>query len=331
MNSPKIVVTYNGKNISEDLQPFALGLTYTDKVKGETDEISLSVEDADGRWRYTWLPVKGDKIEVSLALDGFVLPCGVFTVDEIELTGPPDVVNIKGLAVPITSSLRTKKSYAHENKKISQIAKTVADANGLTVLGTIEPDIVVEKSTQFRESDLAYLKRLGSQFGMIFSVRGETLVFTSIYRLEAGSSVATLTRAELIRYTLKDSTDKIYKAAKVAYHNPDNQTTVSGETTETVDGVGDTLEIRTRADNRGQAEAMTKAALHDANTRQQAGTITVSGNLVLVSGSNFTLTGMGRLSGVYHITGSTHNITPSGGYSTDLEVKKVAAISEDLW
>ena len=56
------------------------------------------------------------------------LKCGVFEIDEINLSGPPDVVTIRGMATGIVNSLRTKKSDAHESKTLKQIAEKVLPA-----------------------------------------------------------------------------------------------------------------------------------------------------------------------------------------------------------
>lgn len=87
----------------------------------------------------------------------------------------------------------------------------------------------------------------------------------------------------------------------------------------------DTLMLNDRVENDGQAEAVAKAGLIRANTCQQEGSITLVGDPVMVAGNNFQFTGIGKLSGKYHIAESEHSID-SAGYITTVEIKRVGFI-----
>lgn len=444
VQTPKFIVEYNGKDISADLTPHLVSLTYTDHVKGKSDEVEISLEDADARWRNEWYPQKGDTLNVQIGFVNNLVDCGEFVIDEIELQGPPDTVSIRGMASSINKSLRTRKNKAHENKTLKDIAQATCSALGLTLDdGTkIEkvkrPDISSEKariqffinkcieivrydgvrrpiaaalvaeriavdmnslkskgyttqsneiqsaittlvatqytaqdvgnfaksliaikqgldsepkeytkkssvgldkirltrSTQNRETDLEYLKRLSETYGYSFSVRGTTMHFYHLEDLEGASSVNKIDRSDLLSYSFKDKASKVYKSAKVSYHDPKTNKVIKGEhtpePTTTADGSSysdvtsdDTLEIRDRAENEQQAKAMAKAALHEHNSKTQTGSVTVIGNPLFVAGNNLDITGMGSLSGKFHIEQSTHKIDRSSGYTVDLELKRV--------
>jgi hypothetical protein len=331
-----IKVIYDGKNISADITKYLLSLTYSDKTEGESDEIQINLEDSEALWRGPWYPSKGSTLEVLIGYNDALINCGVFEIDEIELTGPPDTVSIKALATGIKGSLRTKKSFAHENKTLGQIAEAVAKSNGLTVHGSIEP-IVINRRTQHRETDLTFLRKLSNEFGYVFSIRGKNLIFTKIFDLENLKPVTTINRSQLISYSLKDKTVETYSNAKVSYQNPEEGEVVNFEVDKfhNADGIefskidtSDTLVINDKAENKQQAEAKAKAALYAANSNQQEGNLTVQGNPYLVAGNNFKLTGMGKLSGSYHIKASTHNIDKGGGYTVDLEIKRVGGATD---
>jgi phage protein D len=81
------------------------------------------------------------------------------------------------------------------------------------------------------------------------------------------------------------------------------------------------LQVRTKAENKEQADAIGKAALFNANSETRTGSLTVPGNLLLVAGSSFELTGVGRLSQKYIILSSTHDIADGGAYTTTIEFK----------
>lgn len=88
----------------------------------------------------------------------------------------------------------------------------------------------------------------------------------------------------------------------------------------------DVLEIKSRVENKQQAEAKAKSALHKTNSQECTGSMSMPGNTLIVAGNNFELTGMGTLSGINHIISSKHTIDKSGGYITTCEVKRISKI-----
>lgn len=330
---PYLKVLYNGTNITEDVSRYLTSLSYTDKVAGESDELEIELDDSDGLWRGPWYPDKGAKLEVTLGYDEQQLSCGTFELDEIELSGPGDIVRLRGLAAGVTKALRTKRSYAHEKKTLRQIAQTVANRNGLTVQGNI-PEVRFDRITQNRETDLAFLKRIGAEYGCLFSVRDNKLVFTTIYEIEERNASTELDRLDITSYSIKDKTTQTYKDAKVSYHNPKEkkvvETKYATSQEKNADGFAysqiassDTQAIYTKAETKQQAEQKAKAHLHQANSIQQEGSITLEGNPLIIAGNNFMLTGMGKLSGTWHIHESRHTISRGEGYRTEATIKRV--------
>jgi phage protein D len=328
VREPKFTVKYAGKNITDDISRYLISVRYTDAAEGESDEVEISLEDSDGLWRSTWYPTKGEKLTLTIGYTDMQIPCGTFEVDEIELSGVPDTITIRALAAPIKGALRTKNSKAYEKQTLKQIAETIAGKNGLSVTGEIE-DVRFDRVTQNRETDLGFLKRISYEYGHVFSVRDKKLIFTTIYKLEEGNPVKTIDRSELSRYSITDKTGNSYKDAKVKYHNPVDKEVVDADKTETDDKditKGDTLVMTTKAENKQQAEQKAKAALHRANSKQQEGNISLEGEPLLIAGNNFELTGMGAISGKFHVVKSVHTINRSGGYSTDADIKRVGYV-----
>lgn len=338
VKKPYVQVLYNNKNITTDISKHLLSISYTDKEEGESDEVEISLEDVDGLWRGQWYPEKGAKLNVVMGYELNTITCGDFEIDEIELAGPPDTITIKALAVGVTGKLRTKKSYAHESKTLRQIAQVVASTNGLTVTGTI-PDVRFDRVTQNRETDLAFLKRIASEFGCLFSVRGKQLIFTTVFEIEKTKPSTLIDRLDLASYSITDTSAHTYKDSKVTYHNPVSKEVVADNFkfdtitnqdnyTYTQIATNDTKVVHSKAENRQQAQLKAKASLHKSNSKQQKGRINLEGNPLIVAGNNFELTGFGRVSGVYHITESRHTIDSSGGYSTEASIKRVGYVEE---
>jgi phage protein D len=276
-------------------------------------------------WQTTWYPSTGAKIQLKIGYEELV-DCGVFEVDEIEFTANPDSVTIRAIAAPITKGLRTKKSAAFEKQTLSKIVNRVARIHSLTQLGKIN-DVTIDRITQRQETDLSFLSRLATIYGHVFSVRGATLIFDSIYELEGRNPVAILTRADILSMNVRDKITKVYKKSKTRYHNPQNGQFVSSEQEGNPES-SDDLEIWIKVEDKQQAEQVAKAKLHDKNSQKVEGTISVEGNPYVLAGNNIQLNGFGVLSGVYHIISSTHSISEQG-YSTSAQIKKVKEVAAD--
>lgn len=335
LESPKYTVLYDNKNITNDVSKYVLSITYNDKMEGESDEIDIQLEDVDGRWQNSWYPDKGSKLTVTL--EG--IKCGVFEIDEIELTGPPDVVSIRGMATGIKNTLRTKKSDAHENKTLKQIAEKVASKNNFTINGSV-PDISISRVTQNRETDLAFLKRISSDYGVVFSVRESVITFTSIYDLHKRKGSFIVDKTDLKSYSIKDKSADGVSSVKVKHTNAkkNEKVEVNLEYEKWVKEQGskypdivnkDTKVISKRTENKQQAEAKAKAAMHLSATNQFEGRISMQGNNLALAGNNFQLTGIGILSGKYNIKSSSHKLDRSGGHSVDLEIKRLQSPSKN--
>lgn len=330
----KFKIVYDGRDITQDISANVLSVSYTDNDSKEADEIDISVEDVEALWRNSWYPQKGSTISLSMGYeeDGILVDCGTFEIDEISIQGPPDTINIKAIAAGFKKGMRTKKSKSFENQTLRQIAQFVASQNGLTLVGTIA-NIKFTRVTQNREKDLSFLARIAHEYGYLFSVRDNKLIFTSVFEIEAGQPVLTIDRSELRGYSIKDKTSETYKEVSVQYHNPGDGE-VKGAKVQTLSNADnvtykqiaseDTLEVRTKAETPAQADAKAKAASHYKNSNQRTGNLSMEGSPLLVAGNNFTLTGLGELSGKYYIKKSSHRFDKGSGYTTSVEIKQIS-------
>lgn len=335
---PDFTVLYNGKDISADVSNQVLSIEYDDRATGESDELQISLEDTDGRWKNSWYPDKGATLELFIRTEGLSLKCGIFVIDEMECNGSidGDIFSIKGLAASLAKGMRSAVSRTHENKSLREIANTVAGGLGLTVQGTIR-DIRPARTNQYRETDLQFLNRLGSEYGYIFSVRGDLLVFTDYKEIEGRPASITFKREDLVKWNIKDSSHLTYKNARIRYHVPQKKKTIeystrfNGDATGEEITSGDDLEMYDRVEDEDQAEAKATWGLHNANSKMVAGEISVPGNALLLSGNNVQLQGIGRFSGIYQILDTHHSITRDSGYTTSANIKRVKLIDKSLY
>ena len=320
MYKPIFKIEYNQKDITKDVSNQVLNIEYTDYEHGQSDEITITFDDTQKLWQSSWIPSKGDSLRLYIGYESEkLLNCGVFEIDEIEFSTPPDILTVKAIATGITKSLRQNNSVAYENKTLKQIASEIAQKHSLTLVGEIE-DVRVERITQNQERDLTFLKKLAEQYGYIFKIAEGNLVFYKTEKLTGANAAKILYRTNLTRITLSEKTSKNYKAVTVSYHNPKTGKKITATAKNEKCVKGDTLKITERCENKQQALLKAKAALAKGNNTIE-GSIDMVGTPNLIAGLNVELKDLGYFSGKYHITQTRHFMDRTSGYGTSLEVK----------
>lgn len=320
MLKPIFELFYEQQNITKDVSPYVTSIEYTDVEHGESDELTISFEDSEKLWQGDWIPVKGDSLRSYLGYEGEkLLNCGVFEIDELEYNTPPDVITVKGLATGIKKPLRQKNSVGYENKTLKQIAKEIADKYGYTLVGEIE-DVRVDRITQNKERDLSFLTKLAEQYGYIFKIAENNLVFYDVQSLKGAKPIQIFYKSDLTSISLREKTSQKYKSVQVSYYDPKKKKTLTASAKNENVVKGDTLKITARCSDKKQAILKAKAALNTADSKIE-GSLELVGNPYLIAGSNIELKGIGHFSGKYHVKQARHSFDRSSGYRTNCEVE----------
>lgn len=61
-------VSYNGKRIDTKLAEYLQSFSYTDVASGESDSLSLNINDRDRKWIKSWFPSKGDTMAATIIM-----------------------------------------------------------------------------------------------------------------------------------------------------------------------------------------------------------------------------------------------------------------------
>lgn len=325
---PAFKLVYKGVDITDELAPEMISCTYTDKVHGEADEIEFTVQDKDGKWRGEWCPEHGDKVDLSIGYKGLPLTdCGSFELDEpkVRMGRGGDTMTLRGVAAPVSKSLRTSKTKGYEKQTLKQIAEKVAKEHGLTIVGK-PPDISFERVTQRRERDLEFLTRMADNYGAYFTVKGKQMIFADRSEVHERQPVFIIraTSEDYLTADLQKSASKTYSKAKLSYYDGNEKKKIEAEVEDDKVKTGDTLKIDERVENDGQAKKRAESELQKANMKKQTGTIVLVGNPLLVAGQTVTLdAGFGKWAGPYVIQQSRHYIARNGGYTTSIEIALV--------
>ncbi|GHT44448.1 hypothetical protein AGMMS49965_20090 [Bacteroidia bacterium] len=325
-----VEISIAGKNVTGDVSPMLSKITYTDKVEAESDDVTLTFEDTKAVWQSAWYPSQGDTLTVKLGNSEAMLDCGLFEIDEIELNLSPDELQVKAIAAAITQTLRTKNSKAFEKQSLRKIAQYFADKHKLKMTGNVGAlqKIEVDRKTQEHQTDLSFLASLAKEYDLIFSVRGDQLVFMDTADLDKQPCILTIDRAQMSKANFKDKTAGIYESAEVSSRSvKKNSVTKSAAHYELSKGTAtsgkDQLKVSGKVENASQAKAKVTGAVKANNKEKVTGAFTVPGNVKLVAGVNIDITGVGAFSGKWHITSSQHTVDTSGGYITSVEIRKI--------
>ncbi|MBT2869757.1 phage protein D [Chromobacterium violaceum] len=330
--APVFELSYNGKSITADIAQYALNISYTDHLSGESDELEVELEDCDGRWLNGWYPDKGATLDFKLGYRGAALVAlGSFDVDEVDYSAPPSVVHIRALATGVQHPLRTPEGRAYDKLTLQALAQRIAKRHGMKLEGKIE-DVAIERLTQYHETDLQFLQRVSSHYGYVCKVmdNNRKLVFWKRAELVASASVRRFAPADLIAWRARDQLSQVPSAVEVSYHDPHKrklQTARAGADARAPGGKAssaDVVKLTRKSGGREQAELQAKAEMERRQLARTEMSVTVDGSPQLAAGRNVELSGFGKLSGRYLIERARHRLSRQEGYICELDLKRAA-------
>lgn len=319
---PIFKIEYQNKDITAQISPYVISVSYSDFEHGQSDEVEIQIEDSNNLWKSSWYPSKGDLIKLNIGYLGEkLLNCGAFEIDEMEFSAPPDTITLKAISTSVKKSLRENNTAAYENKTLKQITQEIAAKHNLTLIDNIQ-DVKIKRITQNNKNDLNFLKNLAEQYGYIFKISDNKLVFYETAKLKSANSALIIEKKDLISFNIKDTTQDEYKACEVSYHEPKSRKLITTNIKSEYIKVGSILKLQTRCENKEQAVLKAEAALNNKNSSQVNGILVLTGNPHLIAGLNIELKGLYNLSGKYHINSTRHSIDRFSGYKTELEVSR---------
>lgn len=333
MRKASVKISIQGKDVSKDLWPHLLSLSYTDKADDELDDLQITLEDRDRLWQGDWLPKHGDLVSVTIGAENFreqgraELACGDFEVDELTLESSPeggDVVTIKAVPACAKSSLMLeRKTRAWGDVALAAVAADIAGAAGLDLLYKA-PEIIFGRVEQRQESDLAFLQRVCKEQGLRLCLKSRLCIIYSGQSADALEPLD-LPRASLdyARISFKRSLDGVYTQCVVGYTDADtSDTTDQSFQPEVPPTTGKVLNINKRIENPAQAERVAKAELRAKNCNEMTANLEGMGDTRMVAGTVLKLSGWGHFDADYVVQQATHNLDRDGGYRTSVELVK---------
>jgi phage protein D len=195
-NIPAVRVVVDGNDITPMLEGKVLqpngrlprtrlvSLSITEKRGEEADQLDLVIDDTDGA---VALPPDGAKIHVWLGwkqgsdVAPGLVDKGWFIVDEVGHAGPPDLITVRARSADFTGDLKTRREKGWHETTLGAIVAEIAGRHKLTARCAASlAGIAVQAKAQNRESDLAFLRRLGREHNAVAKITRDVLILSPI-------------------------------------------------------------------------------------------------------------------------------------------------------
>ncbi len=331
MRRSHVSLIYEGTDISGDIGPDLLSLSFTDKSgsEGEADDLQVVISDRDRLWQDAWCPQRGHTMQASIFCsdwfeldDSLELPCGVFEVDEVEFeAGENDRITIKGVPSAVKTSISgQKKTRAWNAMSLKNVAADIASEAGLTLFYRGE-EVFLQRVEQRQEADLAFLHRIGGEHGCRVKVASSEIVVYSGSGADALEPV-TLARSDTSSFRGRISTAEVYSSCTVTFMDPASGKLIKYTyKPDNAPQTGKELALNKRAEDMASAQRMAQAALRAKNAGQVSGEWEGMGDPRLRAGGTVLLQGYGKWDARYSIKEATHTVDGSGGYRTSVSLE----------
>lgn len=179
-------ITANSQDITDAIRSRFVSLIITDEAGLQSDTLELTLADHLDTEPLA-LPATGAELEAWLGYDGQAVRMGLFIVDEIDLSGPPDQMRIRAKAAPLDGSasgagstrpmLQTQKTRSWDPQPLGDLVKAIAAEHGLQpAVSASLAAIMLPHTDQVSESDMNLLTRLAATYDAIAKPAGGYLV-----------------------------------------------------------------------------------------------------------------------------------------------------------
>lgn len=316
-------IVANNKDITPLIRDRLIELRVVDKPGMDSDEVEIKLDDRDSKVIF---PPKGATLRVSLGWSGQRLNyLGTFVVDEVELSGPPSSISVKGKPADLRQVSRGQRDQSYENTTLEDIVKTVAARNGWQPVCKV--DAVVPRIDQLGESDIHFMTRIARQYGATASVKdGKLLVMPRDGGVSASGGAlpsVSLSPADLISWKLTFPDRSGFKKIKTKSHNKKNggqlDVIVPNDDADE-SGVSGTHVDKHVYPSPEAAAAAAKSRKETLNRQTASGSMTMVGRADVAAEKHIVLKGFkAGADGKFLIDGVTHTYN-GGSWVTDVSI-----------
>lgn len=173
----------DGTDLAAKINPRFLELTLSEKRGGEADELSLTLHNHDGRIA---TPETGRVLTLALGWkvggpSTGLVGKGRFKVDEVEESGPPDVITVRARSADLGGDYRKRRTQVWRETTVGTVLDTIAGRYGVESM--IHPDLrglAITVLEQHLKSDMAFVMDLGRRFDALATWKDRKLIFMPV-------------------------------------------------------------------------------------------------------------------------------------------------------
>lgn len=318
---PEFSIQADGKDITALINDRLLLMRTTDKPGLESDEFELRIDARDG---VLALPARGAVLAVHLGYSGQTLTLlGRYTVDEVELSGPPDTLVIRGKASDLRGSGKTIRSGSWEGVTLQRIVADIAARNGWQAVCPVTTQIA--RIDQYSESDFNFITRVARLHDCTAKLaNGQLLVLPRQGGKSASGQalgVVSLSRAEVSQWQFRLADRSTHKAVRTRHQDSASGRVQAVELANEAapDGMQPLYTDRHLYPNRSAAEQAARARLASFNRDTASVRLDLPGRTDLFAERSIEARGfLAGLDGLYLIE-SVEQVFTSSGWRTTLQ------------
>lgn len=315
---PYLSIIYNTSNldISGFIRSFVLDISITQRLTDAAANVAVKIRDDEMKFQNDpMFNGIGDNLDIELFYENTTpdkkLDAGVFYLDRVELSAPPDVLALRALNYPLNQALRTKKTRTWSSNTLSGIVNAIATEHGLSVSGTRE-SVSFTAWEQNDKSDLEFLMDLAQDFDHVFRFDSlGRLYFHSWELLDNAANSWSFDKDDLLanpslRFTLGDSG---------TYRNFTTKYGTGGGTANLIDTFvfsTDSLTGSTTYETFAQAQLGVRGLWRRTNSLRRSVEFTIEGDGRVALGQNFAIAGYGTFDGNYQVQELRNTLSNSG-------------------
>ncbi|WP_421211442.1 phage late control D family protein [Aeromonas enteropelogenes] len=174
--APAYQVLVDGKDISAAIRPRLGSMAITDNRGFTADTIEIALDDSDGQLQ---MPRRGATLRALIGWQGGALvDKGTYQIDEMEHSGSPDVLTIRGKSADLRGGMNKLRERSWHQTTVNSIVEQLATPYQLTpCVGDSLKGQQIDHIDQTNESDLTFLTRLAVQCDAIATVKSGLLMF----------------------------------------------------------------------------------------------------------------------------------------------------------
>lgn len=314
----------NSQDITSAIRERLISLSLTDQAGLESDKLRIELADHDPEKRIA-IPAHGAELDLYIGYDGAAAHMGMFIVDGITLSGPPDKIIIKAKASPQAKSesgagsnrlmLTTQKTRSWEAEMtLGAIVQTIAGEHGLEPAITGElSGIVLPHIDQVNESDMALLTRLAHNYDAIAKPAAGRLIMTKRATSKAVSGAAMpsipLTPSDVSTWSV-ELEERTKPGTVIALYRDLEE----GKDIEVTAGSKEPVRrLRHTYSSQSEATSAAKSALEQGRRNSGRLTLKMPGRTTIAAETTITLTGFrDGVDGQWVTTTATHSLSDKG-------------------